>query len=579
MNGAELLVRMLHAYDVRHIFGVPGDTNIAFYAALEALKDGPRHILTRDERSAGSMADAYARLTSRVGVVEVPSGGGPMYALPAVAEAHESSVPLILLTFDMPLAGEGRGVISQLCDLARLMEPVTKLSLQIKSAAKIPETMRRAFRAATTGRAGAVQLVIPEDILHEEVGSGAVSMHAEEACKRAPAYAPSASAADVRSLQSLISRATRPLIVAGGGVDRSGGGAALTAMAERYRIPVVTTMTGQNSIDHHHELAIGIVGDNGFHPHANRAFEEADLLIYLGCRIGSVVTIGWTFPAARPERAIAQVDICPDFLANNTINTLSIHADVRALLEQLNELPLPADRRIDAGWVPLLNRWRRQFWEHAAQELPQRSKGPLSAQWVIEALGRRLTGRHFLLVDPGTATAYLNRYLRLRDPKSRVIQTRAYGSLGYAIPAVVGSWYADQDVRPIGLFGDGSFGMSVGELETIVRLKVPAILMNFNNSAFGWIKALQKSRGVARPLSVDFAPQNACAIAEAFGMRGLRVETGEALEPALDAAFAHRGPVFLDLVVQSVTDVVPPVYKWLRHAGIDPLAVGGQALR
>ena len=578
MNGAELLVRMLHGYDVRHVFGVPGDTNISFYTALDVESGGPRHVLARDERSAGFMADAYARLTNRPGVVEVPSGGGPMYALPAVAEANESSVPLILLTFDMPMVGEGRGIISQLFDCARLMEPVTKLSVQIKSAAKIPETVRRAFRVATTGRPGAVQLVIPEDILHQEVSTADVSLHVEEACKQAPAYAPSASPTALRSLQNLIERAARPLIIAGGGVDRSRAGGILTAVAERYRIPVVTTMTGQNAIPDHHELAIGIVGDNGFHPHANRAMEEADLLIYLGCRIGSVVSIGWTFPAPRAGRQIAQVDICPEFLANNTVNTLSIHADARAVLEQLNELPLPADRRCDSGWVPLLNQWRRQFWDHAAEELARPLTGPLPAQRVIEALGRRLTGRHFLFADPGTATSYLNRFLRLKDPQSRVLIPRAFGSLGYALPAVVGSWCADPDARPIGLFGDGSLGMSVGELETLVRLNVPAILLNFNNSSFGWIEALQKSRGLARPLSVRLSPQNGQAIAEAFGVRAMRVETVEALETALDAAFAHPGPVFLDLVVESVADVVPPVYKWLRQAGIDPLLVGGKPL-
>jgi acetolactate synthase-1/2/3 large subunit len=578
MNGAELLVGMLHAYDVRCVFGVPGDTNVAFYAALEALRDGPRHILTRDERSAGYMADAYARITNRPGVVEVPSGGGPMYALPAVAEANESSVPLLLLTFDMPLAGEGRGVISQLFDCARLLEPVTKLSVQIKAAAKIPETIRRAFRVATTGRPGAVQLVIPEDILHQEVRPAEVSMHVEEACRQAPAYAPSASTVDVRRLQSLMTRAARPLIVAGGGVNCSRAGPALTAVAERYRIPVVSTMTGQNAIDDYHELAIGIVGDNGFHPHANRAMEEADLLVYFGCRIGSVVSIGWTFPALRADRQIAQVDICPEFLANNTVNTLSINADARAVLEELSELPMPIDRRNDPGWVPLLNGWRRRFWDQAATDLARQSaRRPLSAQLIIDALGRRLTGRHFLLADPGTSTSYLNRFLRLQNRESRVLIPRAFGSLGYALPAVVGAWCADPEARPVGLFGDGSLGMSVGELETLVRLNVPAVLLSFNNSSFGWIKAMHRARRM-EPVSVDFTPQDACAIAQAFGLRALRVETPEELESALDAAFAHSGPVFLDLVVESVADVVPPVYRWLRHAGIDPLAVGGQPL-
>jgi acetolactate synthase I/II/III large subunit len=578
MNGAELLARMLRAYDVKHVFGVPGDTNISFYRALSALGGAVQHVLTRDERSAGYMADAYARVSNRPAVVEVPSGAGPMYALPAIAEAHESSVPLILLSFDMPLVGEGRGVISQFVDLVKLFEPVTKASLQIKMAAKIPEIIRRAFRIATSGRPGAVNLVIPEDILHEDVDPATVSLHAETACTRFPAYPPSAAPASVNELHTLLSAAQRPLLIAGGGVNRAQAGAVLTALAERWRIPVVTTMTGQNSILDTHDLSIGIVGDNGFHPHANRAMEEADLLVYVGSRMGSVVTIGGTFPAPRAERRIVQIDICPEFLGNSGANTLNIHGDARAVLEQLNALPPPARTSIDPRWVDTLNGWRRRFWAEAAAQLESTQDRPLRAQTVINALNRRLKGPHLLFADPGTSTSYLNRYLRLSDPGSRVLIPRAYGGLGYAIPAVVGSWLAQPEARPIGLFGDGSFLMSVGELETIVRLKVPAILLNFNNACYGWIKALQKTRGFEHTLYVDFSAQDASAVAQAFGLRSRRAETAAELDAALDAAFAHTGPTFIDIPVESIADVLPPVYKWLRQTGVDPLAVAGRPL-
>lgn len=580
MNGAELLARMLAAYDVKYVFGVPGDTNVSFYAALEEIGGAVRHVLTRDERSAGYMADAYARVTNRPGVVEVPSGAGPMYALPAVAEAHDSAVPLLLLTFDMPMIGEGRGIISQFVDLVRLLEPVTKASIQVKMAVKIPETIRRAFRIATTGRPGAVNLVIPEDILHEEVEPEQVSLYAEEACKTFPAYAPQAPQQTVIELQQLLAAATRPLLVAGGGVNRARGGAALTQLAERLRIPVVTTMTGQNSIADHHELSIGIVGDNGFHPHANRAMEEADLLVYLGSRIGSVVTMGGTFPAPRRDRKIVQVEIGPDLLGNASANALNVHADARALLEQMNALPMPGSMQTDPRWVATLNEWRRSFWDDAGVQLrsAREQSGPLRPQVIMEALNRRLERPHLLFADPGTSTSYLNRFVRLSDPQSRIIIPRAYGGLGYALPAVVGGWFARPDIRPIGLFGDGSFGMSVGELETIVRLKVPAILLNFNNSTFGWIKALQKSRGIPRTLSVDFSEQNAAQIAAAFGLKAMHVRTVAELDAAMDAAFAYQGPVFLDVVVESVADVVPPVYKWLQQAGQDPLTVAGRPL-
>jgi acetolactate synthase I/II/III large subunit len=197
---------------------------------------------------------------------------------------------------------------------------------------------------------------------------------------------------------------------------------------------------------------------------------------------------------------------------------------------------------------------------------------------IVDALNRRLSDTHLLFSDPGTPTPYLNRFLRLDDADSRLIIPRAYGGLGYAIPAVVGGWIARPDVRPIGLFGDGSFGMALGELETIMRLNVPAILLNFNNACFGWIKALQRVRGNPTFTSVDFGAQDCAAIAQAFGLRAIRVTTAAELEKGLDEAFSHPGPVFLDIIVESIADVLPPVYNWLRKSGMDPLKVGGRSL-
>ena len=578
MNGATLVVKMLCAYNVKHIFGVPGDTNVPLYGALEQHAGLIGHVMCRDERSAGYMADAYARAANRPGVVEVPSGGGPMYALPAVAEANASSVPVILITSDTPLAGEGRGVITEL-DCAKLFESITKASILVKAAGKIPEIMRRAFRLATSGRPGAVHIVIPEDILHEEVDPRSVSLHAEVACTSFPAYPPRAAQSDLLQLQRLIARANRPLLVAGGGVNRSNASAALTSFAERNRIPVVTTITGQNSILDTHELSIGIVGDNGFHPHANRAMEEADLVILIGCKYGSVVSVGWTFPAPRPDRKFVQIDIEPSVLGNNTDNLLSIMGDARAVLEELNALAALAPSSIDPRWVSTLNAWRELFWGHAAEQLQHTTPAvPLNPHLVIAALNRHLTRSSYLFADPGTPTPYLGRFLRLENPDSRLFTPRAFGALGYAIPAVVGSWFARPDIRPIGLFGDGSLGMSMGELETIVRLRVPAILINFNNSCYGWIKALQRVHGHREFFSVDFMAQDYTAVAKAFGLHAIRIETASELEAGLQVAFAQERPVFLDVVVESIGEKIPPVFNWLRKSGVDPLKVGDSTL-
>jgi acetolactate synthase-1/2/3 large subunit len=572
MNGAEVLVHMLEAYEVDCLFGVPGDTNVPLYAALLKSKGAPRHLMARDERGAGFMADAYARICNKPGVLEVPSGAGAMYALPAIAEAQGSSVPLILITSDTPLAGEGRGVITEL-DCARLFQPITKASFLVKSAAKIPEVMRRAFRTATSGRPGAVHVAIPEDVQLEEIKTDSVSLHAETPCRRYPAYPVRPPADQIAELHRLLQGARRPLIVAGGGVNRSAAGPALTELAQKLRVPVVTTLTGQNSIPDTHELSIGIVGDNGFHPHANRAMEEADLLLYIGCRNGSVVSVGWTFPPPRRDRVIAQVDVDPNVLGNNCENLIAVVGDARLVLEELSAQSHGAAAAMDPDWVETLNTWRKQFWQGVAAELNAPDSGGLRPQKVVAALNRRLRDTSFLFADPGTPTPYLGRYLRLEGAASRLTIPRAYGGLGYAIPAVVGSWFANPDVRPIGLFGDGSFGMAAGDLETIVRLKVPALLVNFNNSCFGWIKALQRLHGHEHFLSVDFRAQDYSRIAHEFGLRAWHVRTQTELEEALDAAFSLSEPAFLDVVVESIADRYPPVLSWLRRSGADPMRI------
>lgn len=572
MTGADILVDMLVRYGATTLFGVPGDTNVLLYRALARRRGEIEHVMCRDERSAGYMADAYARVSNRVGVFEAPSGAGAMYSLPPVAEANASAVPVILMTIDVPLTGEGRGVITEL-DGKALFEPVTKASIQIKAADKIPEILRRAFRIATTGKPGAVHLVVPEDILHQEVEGAETMLYAEEECGRFPAHPTLADPERLERLLDLIERAERPLLVAGGGVMRAQARPDLTAFAEALNLPVVTTITGQGAMADDHELAIGVIGDNGYHPHANAALERADLLVYLGSRVGSVVSIGWTFPAPDPGRRIAQIDIDPQVLANMTRNDLSVAGDVRLALRAL--LQASGGRRPAPGaWVKALNAMRAEFWA-GAEDLFADTGMPLRPEPVVRAFSERLPRPANILSDAGTPTPYMTRFLKLGDAETNFIIPRAYGGLAYAIPAVVGAWKAQPGKRPIGLFGDGSFNMSVGELETLVRLRCPAILIQFNNACFGWIKGLHRMQGSGSNdcFSVDFTQGDAAAVARAFGLKAWRATTLDGFGEAMDAALAEDGPCLIDVVVESLAERVPPVFSWLRKTGHDPLAL------
>jgi acetolactate synthase-1/2/3 large subunit len=188
----------------------------------------------------------------------------------------------------------------------------------------------------------------------------------------------------------------------------------------------------------------------------------------------------------------------------------------------------------------------------------------LKPQRVINSLNKRLTSPAVVISDAGTPTPYITRFLRLGGNGSRFLIPRAYGGLGYAIPAVVGAYMARPEARPVGLFGDGSLGMSAGELETLVRLNIPAVLIHFNNGCFGWIKALQAIHCNRRFFSVDFSQRDMAKVAAAFGLSAFRVETPQELESALAEAFAATAPVFLDVVCESVASELPPVHSWLE---------------
>lgn len=565
MNGAEILVKMLAGYGVSVVFGVPGDTNVPLYAALRRSAGLVSHVMARDERSAGFMADAYARATGKPGIVEVPSGAGPMYALPAVAEANVSAVPLILITCDMPIGLERRGIISEL-DGARLFQPIVKDSYQVKSAKRLPDAIRWAFRTATSGRPGAAHIVVADDILAENVPAELVSLHIEPECASAPSYRSCPAPEQVRAMLSRLAAAHRPVIVAGGGAVRSGVGDRLTLFAERYGVPVATTITGRTAIATDHPLAIGVVGDNGFHPHANRALEEADLIVYLGSKLGSVVTVGWTLPSDLAVRDLIHVDIDPLVLGNNTRAALKICSDVDLLLRAVLAEKVESSPS-HAQWMARVADWRSKFWAYEARRV-ESVNGRLHPAEVMRALNDRLKTPVILAADAGTPTPYLSRYLDLGQASCIAIP-RAFGGLGYAIPGVVGLAQARPGMRVIGMFGDGSLGMSVGELETLVRLDLPVMLLHFNNGGFGLIKGVQRLQGHNQTQSVDFSTMNGAAIAQAFGLKAWKVADTSSLEAALDQALSYTGPSFVDLIVESIADVLPPIASWTRKLGYD----------
>jgi acetolactate synthase-1/2/3 large subunit len=560
VRGSDIIVEMLLRYDVKHIFGVSGDTSVQLYQSLSDHRDEITHILCRDERSASFAADAYARLTFKPGVCECPSGAGALYAVPGVAEANASSVPIIALTSGIDLASEGKGTITEL-DHHVLYQSITKWSHFIKRYDKIPGTMRRAFRIATTGRPGAVHIAFPQEVLNADVPRDETDLYAEANCTAYPSYRQRAERPELEKAIGLLMAAERPVIVAGGGVTNARASEQLVQLAELLSIPVGTTITGKGAIPENHPLAIGVVGDNGYREYANDLVARADLIFYIGCKTGSVTTIRWTLPDPRHSPIVIHLDIDPQLIGNNYPTAVGLVGDAQLILADLVALTKPMAPAPRPEAAQEIARHRAAWWAEAADKMTS-DQMPMKPHRIMAALSRVLPDDAVVVADAGTPTPYMCAYYDVNRSGRHVIIPRAYGGLGYAIPATIGAAYARPGKVVVGLSGDGSFAMSAGELETLARLNLPVVIVNFNNSCFGWIKAIQSIQGSGEYFGVDFSTIDHAAVARAFGMQGLRVERAADLEETLEAAIASGRPTLIDVPSESEEKDLPQVHNW-----------------
>ena len=574
MNTAQVLVELLKEYRVEHIFGVPGDTTMVLYDALYAARGEITHIMARDERSAAFMADAYARLSHRPGITEAPSGGGATYVIPGVAEATGSSVPMVVFTSDVPIIDEGKGTLTAI-DQLRLLQAATKWSAVVKRPQMLPDIVRKAFRVATSGRGGAAHIVLPEDVLMEEAPPSAI--YAEPACRCYPSYRTQAPGDSLEKIVDALLAAQCPMIVAGGGAVLSGAWDEITRLAENLHIPVATTINGKGSINEMHAWSAGVIGGNGGRPYANQLLAEADCILYLGTKVNSLVTLRGTVPAPGRSVTVLQIDIDPTELGNNVPATIAACGDVKESLAALLEIAGNRLTRLpQRQWsVQTLQQRAASFWAQVAERAAYADM-PITPQRVIDTLWHHTPHDVVIVADPGTMTPFTAAQFRTRRAGRSIVIPRAHGGLGYALPATVGAAFARPDERIVGLVGDGSFGMSGTELATIAALRLPITIILFNNGSFGWIKMLQKLYYGERYLGVDFTGKmDAAGIAEAFGIRGVRITHPDQLSPAIADALASNEPVFIDIPTKSELEEVPPVYAWQQALSANTLTDEG----
>jgi acetolactate synthase I/II/III large subunit len=560
LRGADLLAEALIAVGADTLFGVPGDTGVAFYDALYARQDRLHHVLARDERHAGAMADAYARIRNRVGVVEVSSGGGTTYVVGSLGEARAAGVPVLVITSDIHRSSRGTGALTEI-DQVALFAAVTKWHVVVNRADDIPAAVREAVRAAVSGRPGPVVVIVPEDVLDEPVTPWPLPAAADATA--VPASRAAAAEDDVRAAALMLTGAVRPVIIAGSGVHSSMAWDELAAVAERRAIPVATTIHGKGAIADSHPLSIGVVGNNGGRRYANDIVTGADAVLIVGSRANATDTNSWTGPP-RQGVPVAQIDVSAERAGRNFPEAVGLTGDARTVLTQLLVHLDPIEQAVLDDRILDISE-RREAW--VRQGPPGTSEvrdGQLDPATVVTVLNRVLGPDTLVLADPGTPTPNVACYWETARPGRTVIAPRGHGPMGYAIPGAIGACFARPGRAVLSVTADGSLAMCCGELETAARFRLPILFVQFTNFSLGWIKMLQHLYSERRYFGVDPGPIDAIGIARACGLDGERVTSLARLEELAASFAADPRPFYIDIEVPHPIKHTPPVSSWVE---------------
>lgn len=559
-TGADLLVDALVRAGCSVIFGVPGDTGVDFYDALSRRVDDVRHVLARDERHAAFMADCYARVTGGPGVVEVSSGGGCTYVVGGLGESFAASVPVVVVSSDIPSTSHGTGALTEI-DQVKLFSAVTKWQVVASAAADLPRLVREAFAQATTGRPAPVVIIVPENVLDARVSAdlGDVDELGSVASAQLPASRPVPEQVRLEAAADALARAQRPAVVAGSGVHWSAATESLAKLAEHAGIPLATTIHGRGTVADDNPWYLGVVGGNGGSTRANEYVRSADVVLLVGTRANATDTDSWTAPA-RSGPQVIQIDIDPQRAGRNFPGSISLEGDARATLDALVAC-LP---RAEASRREVLLDWidgRRPEPRVVTDESTEMDL--LAAADVVEVLRQLVADRpHIVVADPGTPTPNVMDVWRVATPGRSVLAPRGHGPMGYAIPASVGAALASPESTVVAITADGSFAMCCGELETVARLGLPIIFVQLTNFSFGWIKMLQHLYMGERYFGVDPGPIDSVQVARASGLDATRVQSLAGLRSAVQAALDENKALYVDVPVRHLIDDVPPVTSW-----------------
>ena len=545
MTGGEAIARLLRAQGTGPMFGMGGFQLLPFYDAARRL--GLTHSLINDERSGVFAADAYAKITQRVGVVDATLGPGATNLVTGLVEALNAGTPLVAVVGNSHRLHSWKNMTQESRQI-EILRPAVKELIRVEVIERLPELVRRAFQVATSGRPGPVVLDIPEDICHATFPFDPDELDTIQNFQSAPAMRIRPSQGQILKAKKLLEKSQSPLILAGGGVHISGAANTLENFSKKYGIPVAHTMTGKGAIACTSNLNAGLFGR--YDRIANNIIEKSDCLLVIGCKLGEIATKRFSLPPSNIP--LIHIELLAEEIGRTLQPDISLWGDAKATIEELDmTMSNDAQRQLElrhdyCSTVQIkMNEWRKSV----APRLTS-NEIPINMARLMNELNSILPKDAILVADGGFAAHWGGLLFDTKRAGRGFLPDRGFASIGYGLPGAMGASLAGAG-PVVSITGDGGFNMTLGELETARRMNLAFTIIVVNNAASGYVKALQHLMyGEGAYQSSDLAETNYASTAEALGCEGIRVEDPSKIRDAISRGLSNTNcPTVIDLVV------------------------------
>ncbi|HHY6884331.1 TPA: acetolactate synthase large subunit [Streptococcus pneumoniae] len=540
-TGSDLVLETLRDLGVDTIFGYPGGAVLPFYDAIYNFK-GIRHILGRHEQGCLHEAEGYAKSTGKLGVAVVTSGPGATNAITGIADAMSDSVPLLVFTGQVARAGIGKDAFQE-ADIVGITMPITKYNYQVRETADIPRIITEAVHIATTGRPGPVVIDLPKDVSALEtdfIYSPEVNL---------PSYQPTLEPNDmqIKKILKQLSKAKKPVLLAGGGISYAEAATELNEFAERYQIPVVTSLLGQGTIATSHPLFLGMGGMHGSFA-ANIAMTEADFMISIGSRFDDRLTGN---PKTFAKNAkVAHIDIDPAEIGKIISADIPVVGDAKKALQML--LAEPTVHNNTEKWIEKVTKDKNRVRSYDKKERV------VQPQAVIERIGELTNGDAIVVTDVGQHQMWTAQYYPYQNER-QLVTSGGLGTMGFGIPAAIGAKIANPDKEVVLFVGDGGFQMTNQELAILNIYKVPIKVVMLNNHSLGMVRQWQESfyEGRTSESVFDTLPDFQL-MAQAYGIKNYKFDNPETLAQDLEV-ITEDVPMLIEVDISRKEQVLPMV--------------------